>query len=553
MSKLKLPKIDAGDCRLSRVTEKAWKAIKKANAPPYLFRYGNAPCRLERDDGGVLGIQHLTPDKLRYEAARAAEWFKLGEGTKRYPAKPPKDVIQDMLAAPTLPLPILERITQVPVFSSGGAILTEPGYFPEAKIYYAPPRGLTIEKVPSSPTQTDIARAKKLIFGDLFHDFPFQESADLAHATALFLHPFSRGLILGPTPLHVPRSPIAGCGKTLLSIACLRPALGYRFTVMAQTKSEDEQRKRITAALMQGAGAIVIDNIQRRLDSSSLAAALTLPFWADRILGQSAMVNLPVRCAWIVTGNNIELSREFARRSIPISLDPQCSRPWERQGFKHPNLLEFVDKHRGALVWSALVLVQNWIVLGKPLWKEKTLGSFERWAAVMGGILEVNGVEGFLGNLDSFYQAADTESERWELFVLKWWEKFHQKSVGAGELFQLALESDIELSGNNHQGLLTSFGVQLRDHRDQVIGQFKIIRAGQSNRAIQWSLKPAHIKTVKNVGSGGDGQYASINPDDFEKDDILTRESTDFDEGSYSENRRGASLDPDDFEKAHAQ
>jgi len=135
MSKLKLPKIDAGDCRLSRVTEKAWKAIKKANAPPYLFRYGNAPCRLERDDSGVLGIHHLTLDKLRYEVARAAEWFKLGDKNRTYPAKPPKDVIQDMLAAPSPPLPILERVTETPVFSSEGYLPTERGYFPEARIY----------------------------------------------------------------------------------------------------------------------------------------------------------------------------------------------------------------------------------------------------------------------------------------------------------------------------------------------------------------------------------------------------------------------------------
>ncbi len=243
------------------------------------------------------------------------------------------------------------------------------------------------------------------------------------------------------------------------------------------------------------------------------------------------MVNLPVRCVWGVTANNPEVSTDIARRSIPINLDPQCSRPWERTDFKHPNLLEFMDKHRGSLVRAALILVRAWISSAQPLWQARTLGSYEQWSAVMGGILEVNGVKGFLENLDAFYEASDTEGYSWEILVSKWWERFHQKGVGARELFPLALECDIEITGNTDRALRTSFGVQLRNHRDQVIGKFKIIRVGQANRAIQWSLKPTHLKKVEvghgsgrggGSGSGdghghGRGRGVSINPDDFEK------------------------------------
>ena len=35
------------------MTQEAWDAISKANKRPFLFRYGDHPSRIERDDTGV--------------------------------------------------------------------------------------------------------------------------------------------------------------------------------------------------------------------------------------------------------------------------------------------------------------------------------------------------------------------------------------------------------------------------------------------------------------------------------------------------------------------
>lgn len=56
---------------------------------------------------------------------------------------------------------------------------------------------------------------------------------------------------------------------------------------------------------------VLIDNLRHELDASALAAALTAPFWEDRILGVSEMVRLPIRCTWIATGNNPAFSNEM--------------------------------------------------------------------------------------------------------------------------------------------------------------------------------------------------------------------------------------------------
>src|SRR6185436_14773361 len=47
-----LPSIDAGDMELSRVSERAWGAIRSANEPPRIFAVGGVLSRLgaDRDD-----------------------------------------------------------------------------------------------------------------------------------------------------------------------------------------------------------------------------------------------------------------------------------------------------------------------------------------------------------------------------------------------------------------------------------------------------------------------------------------------------------------------
>jgi hypothetical protein len=64
--------------------------------------------------------------------------------------------------------------------------------------------------------------------------------------------------------------------------------------------------KRITAALLGGHGALLLDNLSGYLDSPVLAAALTAENWNERILGASVLANVRVRAVWTATGNNVE-------------------------------------------------------------------------------------------------------------------------------------------------------------------------------------------------------------------------------------------------------
>jgi hypothetical protein len=114
-----------------------------------------------------------------------------------------------------------------------------------------------------------------------------------------------------------------------------------------------------------------------------VASAITASVWEDRLLSTSSMIRVPVRCAWVATGNNPALSHEMTRRTIRIRLDARVERPWLRAGFKHEPLGEWMREHRAALVHAALTLIQAWIAAGRPE-GPSSMGMFERWARVMG-------------------------------------------------------------------------------------------------------------------------------------------------------------------------
>jgi phage/plasmid primase-like uncharacterized protein len=156
------PRICAQDQDLEKITAAAWQAVQQSNNPDRLFRYGGNPCRIERDDEGNPVTRTLDHDRMRYELARCIEWYKnVGDGddSTEIPAYPPKDVVRDVLSEPNIPLPVLTRIVEAPVFAPDGSIQTAPGYHPAGRTFYAPAAGFTVPDVPDRPTPRDIKTA----------------------------------------------------------------------------------------------------------------------------------------------------------------------------------------------------------------------------------------------------------------------------------------------------------------------------------------------------------------------------------------------------------
>ena len=465
-----------------------WDAVIAANNPPTLFRRDQALVQVRITDK-IARLESINQTRLRGIVARAAVFIE----QKHYgPApwlKPDGAIIDDMLTTIDDRVQPLDRIVQVPVFAPDGTLLDTPGYHPSARLYYHPRPGLVIPPVPATPTQVEMEAARSLLYDDLLVDFPFVSEADRAHAIALMLLPYVRELIPGSTPLHLIEAPIAGSGKNLLLSALLAALADEAKPLTTEAAEDEEWRKKLTAALATAPEAIILDNLNRPLDSGALASILTTSRWTDRILGSSTNVAVPVRCLWVATANNPFMSGEIARRSIRIRIDPRTDQPQTRTDFKHQPLEAWLDANRGNIIAACLTLVRYGLTHGSP--PHKTLGSFEQWAAVMGLILNGIGVAGFLGNLQDLYDRADSESVAWRALVAAWWASYGDTEIGVSQIFTLIDEdSDLPIRGKDEAGRRASFGKLLKRKRDNVIGSHQVVCVGSVLNTVRWRLLP---------------------------------------------------------------
>ncbi len=482
--------IDATDKNLARLSNEAWAALQMANDPPSLFRCGkNIVEMITGENNSRPYASLLTVDRLRHLMARVVYWKVLGKGRAWISAYPPVAVMKDMLATVSPPLPILNRIVSVPVFAPSRELQTTPGYHPDSQTYFAPVNGLSIPEIKTNPTRKDAFESAVFLMDELLQDFPFvNNKSDIAHALGFLTLFVSRELINGCTPLHIFEAACHGTGKTLLSEILCHVGLGHFPDMLTEAHSQDEWRKRITATLLELPPLVFIENLQQRLDSPHLAAAITMSDWKDRRLGVTEMVKAPVRTIWAATGNNPTFSGEMARRSIRIRLIAKSERPWlSQKEFKHPDIKKWVAENHGELLGKLLTMVKAWIVAGCPL-SSKKLGMFEEWAQTIGGILEFAGIPGFLENLDEFYEASDFETQSLGSFIRSWYEKYLTAEVGTSELFDLASEF-LDLGFGNERSQRTCLGKKLGRLRDRQIEGFLVIGCDIVQGARQWRLQ----------------------------------------------------------------
>jgi hypothetical protein len=478
---------------LPEMAEAAWSALTAANDPPILFRRGPVPVRLEQDHA-MWSTRLLTADRLRHHLARASRWERVErtkKGERWLETLPPVAVVLDLLATPASPLPPLDRIVTVPTFAPSGRLRVRPGYDPEGHVYYAPPEALVLPSIPVHPDAAAVRAARHLLQEDLLGEFPFTSAAERAHALALILQPFVRELVDGPTPLYLAESPQVGTGKTLLVTTALWPALGRPAAAMTEGRDEDEWRKRITAKLLASADVVFLDNLRQRLDAAALAAAITATVYEDRILGRSEVEAVPVRCLWVASGNNPVLSLELVRRAVRIRLDAKTEEPWTRAGFRHP-LPAWAQAERGALIAAALTLAQAWLGAGRPAYDGPTLGMFEAWSRVLGGILVHAGVPGFPGNRDDFLQAADPEGAEVRAFLAAWWAQYGEQTVPVATLLTLPTLPSRVTDGRD-SGQAIRLGKLLRSRRDAVSRltdvRVRLERGDNRDGAALWRLR----------------------------------------------------------------
>ncbi|MDR3163956.1 MAG: hypothetical protein LBU13_00090, partial [Synergistaceae bacterium] len=313
----------------------------------------------------------------------------------------------------------LKHITNVPVLRPDGTVLDSPGYDTPTGIYYHP-TGKPVQ-IPERPTQTNAREAAAWLL-DMIGEFPFESESDQTNYIGLLLTFVVRELC-GCVPLTLIDAPSAGTGKSLLSKIAAITATGKTAVFGVQLGSEEEMRKNITSRLRESPSILITDNAEEVIKSAVMATLLTTEEWEDRLLGRNRVLRLPVRAVMVFTGNNLRLGGDMPRRCYRVRLDANAARPWMRGGFRH-RLPEYAMENRGRIIASLLIMARSWIMAGRPEGGNTTLGSFESWCEIVGGILEYAGLNGFLDNLQEMYRdTADGEddAEQWA----EWMDAIH--------------------------------------------------------------------------------------------------------------------------------
>ncbi len=485
-----LPRIYAGNKDLASAVRETLDALHLANSPVRIFSRGSSIVRIGYDETGAPQISKLGIDGMRGEAARAAEYYTF-KGDDEIPAFPPLEVIRDIMSLPWIEFPPLKRITRSPIFAADGIQQTCPGYNPAANIYYYQMPGFVLPSVSQNPSALEVTEARRLLIEELLFDFPFTNRSDLANAIALILQQPAREMISGPTPLYGIDKPTPGTGASLLCDTLAYVISGERPSNMSAPPDESEMRRTLFSMLLSSPEMLIIDNVGRVLDSAALSAITTSEYYVDRRVGSSDVQRVPNRCACVITGNNLQFSKELSRRTIQIRMDAKMERPYERseKDFKHPDLRGWVSENRPQLVWAVLTLIQNWVARGRPKFNGHRLGSFESWSDIIGGILECAEIPGFLENRENFYDQTDSETALWTKFLLSWWDKYRDCPVKAGELVVCA--DGFGLGDGSDHSAATRLGTLLQKKRDCIIGGLQITEATVRKGYPQWKLMKA--------------------------------------------------------------
>ena len=495
--------IQVNNRQLRDVITDAWAAIHAINEPPgpgspdkpFLFQKGGTLMRIA-GNGADARIEPLCETAVYGMLARSANWHKVTEAAV-LAALPSRETARDMLVNPDFAVPPLESVIRTPGFGHDGVLIATPGYHRDDALWLFSDPSLDIPEVPARPSREQIARARALLLDELLVDFPFVRDSDRAHAVAAILLPFMERMIEGLAPVHLIEAPTQGSGKGLLASLIGIVTTGAAPEGRTLPEAEDDIRKMITAELVTGRPIVLIDNLNERrvLDSSALASVVTQATWTDRILGITKMLSLENHALWLMTGNNPQLSNEMSRRCIRLRIDPRIDMPWLRAGFKHPVVADWAKANRPALVHAALILIQAWIAAGKPL-HDRRLGSFEKWSEVMGGVLDVAEIPGFLGDLNELYAAADSDGQMWREFTGAWWKANGEEPKRVSELNQFCEERDLMLNvrgDGSARSQQTRLGKALGTKRDRVFNGLTIRRLSEGNHrtGILYALVPA--------------------------------------------------------------
>lgn len=400
----------------------------------------------------------------------------------------------------------LKGVINAPLFRQDGSLLSSPGYDKRTGLLLRCHGQLLFPDIPLKPSMAQVICAFKTLWEPVRY-FPFVTPEDAAGALAAMLTAIQRQ-VLPTAPAFGFNAHVAGSGKSYLAktISWLN---GIEPCEMPWTKDPEEQRKRLTAALLKGHPSILIDNVNGALDSDTLCSILTSERFEDRRLGASENLSLSTRTQILVTGNNLSIRNDLCRRVILTTIDHAQEKPALIQ-FPFNPVTRMRENWQACRV-AGLTLLSGFIAAGSPQVSRDTLGSFEVWDAsirqcVLWLAMQLNHDASVpkLGDplkLLEKSRAIDPETERLEQFLEEWHNAYlvEEKTVAeviretaspfppeSGSRISQELLSDISGGREPNSRAIAAF---LRRHEGAIVGNYCIKRGRSKGTRVSWFVE----------------------------------------------------------------
>ena len=441
-------------------------------------------------------FDQLTTDKLEYHLNLHASWYREDKDGNILCADPGNKIARLVLACDDLKLPKVKYVFNSPTIYKDGRILQK-GYDEASE---------SIVLNDADITEMSLSDAKEhLEF--LFEGFPFEDNAtDKVNAIGCIIAPFLSGFFHS-VPIVGIEAPANRSGKTLLAQVCETAYQNKMPETDSFTGNEEELRKSITTSFQSGNVTLIFDNISFKVDSAVLAKAVTSN-WRDRLLGGNSYCVSEVRPRIYLSGTNMSYSNELTHRLIRIKIDPKMPNPEERTDFKIKGgcdgMLEYCLENRDKTISAVFTFIQDWIANGKPAFSNVVKGGFDAYVAVVGGILQNAGYDGYLGNsgkINNEEKISDIQIISLMFDDFKHIDssgKVRVEGVKAVDLYTALRENtDFSMPGKDFRGESQKFGYKMKklvgnyfdlsktENRDQCR---VCVRLGQKNNVNAYSL-----------------------------------------------------------------
>jgi hypothetical protein len=235
----------------------------------------------------------------------------------------------------------------------------------------------------------------RTVLRELLKEFPFGDRKDngqsrneaivLAAMLSMFAAPLLRAQARRLNFMFSSNS--VGSGKTLLAQLAIITSLGT-CDVQPLPENQEDWRKILDTESLAGSPYILFDDCNGYLKSPALNAFLTASTWTGRKMNTQQKFAVPKIATVFLTGNNLEVTPDVARRFLHCRMitdeaDPQArkiEKVFSDEWLEKPE----VRSQLLSCLWS---IVRHWDAAGRPT-PSRIVRGYEPWCAVYGGMVQ---------------------------------------------------------------------------------------------------------------------------------------------------------------------